>query len=310
MPESREPYFGSVVTAMVTPFDEAGALDVEAAAGLARWLTEHGSNGLVVAGTTGEGSVLSDGERRDLWTAVAEAVTVPVVAGAGTNDTLHSIELTKIATACGVDGILAVTPYYSRPSQQGIFEHFAALSAATHLPVMLYDIPVRTGRRIAAETLLRLAGEVPNVVALKDAAGDVAATARLVARAPGSFQVYSGDDALTLPLLAVGAVGVVSVASHWVGREMGAMIAAASRGDLGGARITNARLLDSFAFESSEAFPNPLPTKALLRSLGLPVGQCRPPMGPAGAELEHEAGQMLHRLGELVPSVPAGRTLG
>lgn len=300
------PRFGAVVTAMVTPFDGGGALDVDGAVTLARWLVDHGSEGLVVAGTTGEGVVLDDEERRTLWEAVAQAVTVPVVAGSGTNDTRHSIELTKAATEAGVDGILLVTPYYNRPSQRGLFEHFAATAQATALPVLLYDIPVRTGRRIGADTMVRLHAEVPNIVGVKDAAGDVAGTARLVARTPDSFEVYCGDDALTLPMLSIGAVGVVSVASHWVGHEMGAMLAAWRSGDVAGARAANARLLESFAFESTEDYPNPLPTKAVMRALGLSVGQCRPPMGTAPPELDQEAAVLLGRLPTPAAAAVAG----
>ena len=286
-----------MVTAMVTPFDAEGALDLDAAAGLARWLTEHGSEGLVVGGTTGEGPVLSDAERTDLFAAVAEAVTVPVIAGSGTNDTAHSVALTEAATAAGADAVLVVTPYYNRPSQAGLYEHFATVAAATTLPVLLYDIPVRTGRRISCDTMVRLATEVPNIVGVKDAAGDPAGSARLLCHTPEHFELYSGDDALTLPFLALGGVGVVSVAAHWVGREMGEMIAAFAKGDIEGARHANARLIDSYEFESTDEFPNPLPAKAACRALGLAVGQCRPPMGAAPPELEGEARRLLTRLG-------------
>jgi len=282
---------------MVTPFDDAGAVDLDAAVELARWLVDHGSDGLVLAGTTGEGPVLTDAEATDLWRVVAEAVTVPVLAGTGTNDTAHSIEATRAATDAGVDGVLVVTPYYNRPSQAGLRAHFAAVAAATHLPVVLYDIPVRTGRRIAAETILSLVRDVPNVVAVKDAAGDVAGSARLLMEAPDSFELYSGDDALTLPLLAVGAVGVISVAAHWVGRQMGDMVAAYLTGDVEGARRLNAMLIESYDFESSETFPNPMPTKAACRALGLAVGQCRLPLGGAPPELEGMARMVLSHLG-------------
>jgi 4-hydroxy-tetrahydrodipicolinate synthase len=285
------------MTAMVTPFDAAGRLDVDAAVILARWLVDHGSDGLVLAGTTGEGPVLTDAERVDLWRAVADAVTVPVLAGAGTNDTRHSIELTKAATAAGVDGVLVVTPYYSRPSQTGLFGHFAAVAAATDLPVVLYDIPVRSGRRIAQATLLRLLDHAPNVVAVKDAAGDPVGSARLLCHTHDGFELYSGDDALTLPLLAVGAVGLISVASHWAGPELGQMIAAHGSGDVAAARHLNARLVESYDFESSDEFPNPLPAKAACRALGLAVGQCRAPMGAAPPELDGEAHRVLMRLG-------------
>ena len=294
----RQARFGAVVTAMVTPFAPDGALDVDAAVTLARWLAGHGSDGLVLAGTTGEGPVLSDEETRQLWQAVTEAVTVPVLAGTGTNDTRHSVELTRMATECGVDGVLVVTPYYSRPSQDGLFDHFSAVAAATPLPVVLYDIPVRTGRRIEPTTMLRLADAVPNIVGVKDAAGDPAAAARLVARAPQGFELYSGDDALTLPLVAVGAVGVVSVCAHWAGREMGEMVAAALKGDIETARAVNARLIESYDFESTPMFPNPMPAKAACRVLGLGVGQCRLPMGEAPPELDGEARRVLTRLGE------------
>jgi 4-hydroxy-tetrahydrodipicolinate synthase len=301
----RQARFGAVVTAMVTPFGSDGALDLDAAVHLARWLADHGSDGLVVAGTTGEGPVLTDDERRDLWRAVVEAVTVPVIAGTGTNDTRHSIELTKTATKVGVDGVLLVTPYYSRPSQAGLFEHFSAVAAATDLPVVLYDIPVRSGRRIATATMLRLATETPNVVAVKDATGDPAGAARLLVHAPGSFDLYSGDDSLTLPLVAVGGVGIISVCAHWAGQEMAEMVAAAAKGDLDTARTLNARLVESYDFESTDEFPNPLPAKAACRALGLPVGQCRPPMGAAPPELEGEALRLLTRLDAAVLR-PAG----
>lgn len=281
---------------MVTPFGDDGSLDLDAAVALARWLADHGSEGLVVGGTTGEGPVLSDAERVDLWRAVAEAVTVPVIAGSGSNDTRHSIELTRAATAAGVDAVLVVTPYYNRPSQAGLLEHFAAVAGATHLPVLLYDIPVRTGRRIAAATMLGLVERAPNVVGVKDAAGDPAGTAALIARAPTSFQVYSGDDALTLPLLAVGAVGVISVAAHWAGDRFGQLLAAYGEGDVRRAREVNASLIDSYQFESTEDFPNPLPAKAVCRALGLAVGQCRPPMGPAPVALDDAARALLERL--------------
>ena len=292
----RSARFGAVITAMVTPFALDGSLDVDAAVQLARWLSGHGSEGLVLGGTTGEGPVLSDDELCELWREVSDAVTVPVVAATGTNDTRHSIELTKRAEECGADGVLVVTPYYNRPSQDGLFAHFAAVAGATGLPVVLYDIPVRAGRRIAQPTLLRLAHEVPNVVGVKDATGDPAGAARLLARAPGSFELYSGDDSLTLPLVSLGAVGVISVCSHWAGHEMHRMVHAALDGDLDTARVENARLVESYDFESTEQFPNPLPAKAACRALGLRVGQCRLPLGEAPPELEGEVLRILTRL--------------
>lgn len=293
--------FGAVLTAMVTPFDGEGRLDLDTVAVLARWLVANGSEGLVVAGTTGESPVLTDDEKRDLWRAAAEAVTVPVLAGAGTNDTAHSVGLTRAAEEAGAAGILAVTPYYNRPSQAGMEAHFRAMAAATSLPVLLYDIPVRSGRKIAHHTLVRLAREVPNIVGVKDAAGDLAGSARLVAEAPASFELYSGDDGVTLPLLAVGAVGTVGVATHWTGRLHGQMLGAFAKGDVDAARQINARLLESFAFETGDDAPNPVPAKAMMRVLGLAVGECRLPMGPGPAGLEDRARRVLAALGDAAP---------
>jgi 4-hydroxy-tetrahydrodipicolinate synthase len=289
--------FGRVVTAMVTPFDESGALDVAAAAELARWLVAHGNDGLVLAGSTGEGSVLDDDEKVALWQAVRAAVDVPLVAGSTSNDTAHSVHLTKLAAATGVDGILLVTPYYNRPSQAGIEAHVRTVAAATDLPVLIYDIPIRAGRKIATDTLLRLAAEVPNVVGLKDAAGNPAETAKLIAHAPAGFDVYSGDDNFTLPLLASGAVGVIGVATHWIGARAGQLLDAFEAGDVEKARRINAELLPSFDFEASDEAPNPLPAKALMRALGFPVGQCRLPMGDAPAGLDERAAALVAELG-------------
>ncbi|MHB1488432.1 MAG: 4-hydroxy-tetrahydrodipicolinate synthase [Acidimicrobiales bacterium] len=295
--------FGAVMTAMVTPFDEDGALDLDGAAQLARWLVQDGNDGLVIAGTTGEGSVLTDAEKADLWRAVSEAVTVPVIANVGSNDTAHSVAMARVAAATGAAGVLVVTPYYNRPSQAGILAHFAAVAtAAGGLPVMIYDIPVRTGRRVALETMVTLAGRCPNVIAVKDAAGDPSGSARLATQMPSGFDLYCGDSSLTLPLLAVGASGVIGVASHWSGFEHGEMLAAYWSGDVSRARQINARLLDSFDFEGSEAWPNPVPAKAVMRALGLPSGQCRLPMGPASAELDDRARQIVTDLGRLEPA--------
>ena len=257
---------------------------------------ETGSEGLVLAGTTGESPALTDSEALALFRRVRETVDVPLLAGTGSNATAHAVELTRRAAETGVDGILSVTPYYNRPSQAGIEAHFRAVAAATELPVLIYDIPVRTGRKVTTEVLARLAREVPNVVGVKDAAGDPAETARLMASVPSEFELYSGDDALTLPLVAVGAVGVISVASHWVARQMGEMIGAALDGDLETARKVNARLLASYDFETGDDAPNPVPTKALLRVLGLRVGECRPPMGPAPHGLADRARSVLDGL--------------
>lgn len=281
--------FGEVLVAMVTSFDDDLALDVDGGVALARWLVDRGADGLVLAGSTGEGSSLTDAERRELWSALAEAITVPVLAATGTADTRHSVELSRAAAECGVDGLLVVTPYYARPSQSGLDAHFRAVAEATDLPVLLYDIPVRSGRKIAADTMLRLAHDVPSVVGVKDATADPAATARLIDAAPAGFEVYSGNDQDTLPLLAVGAVGVISVAGNWVPGLFGEMITAFSKGDVDGARTANARLLPSYGFENGDEAPNPLPAKAALRALGHRVGECRLPLGPAPVGLADRA---------------------
>jgi 4-hydroxy-tetrahydrodipicolinate synthase len=275
------PRFGRVLTAMVTPFDDNGDLDLDVARRLARHLQDEGNDGLVVAGTTGEAPVLTDDERLSLFAAVIEAVSIPVIAGAGTNDTAHSVLMTREAEALGAAGILAVCPYYNRPSQAGITAHITAMAEATSLPVMVYDIPVRTGRKITTASLLSLFRTVANVVALKDAAGNPAETAVLVSQLPDGAEVYSGDDGLTLPLLAVGAVGVVGVATHWTAPDHQQLFDLWEKGDTAGARLVNNRLLPSFAFETGDDAPNPIPTKAMMRHLGIPVGQARLPMGDA-----------------------------
>ena len=281
---------------MVTPFSKDGALDVDASVTLARWLVEQGSEGLVITGTTGEGPTVTDEEDWELWRAVAEAVTVPVIAGTTTNDTAHSIHQTRKAEELGCDGILAVTPYYNRPSQAGIYAHFEAVASSTSLPVVLYDIPVRTGRKIETATMLQLAEQVPNIVAVKDAAGNPGETAKVVRDAPEGFEVYSGDDALTLPLLSIGAVGVISVAAHWSAPEHVAMMNAWDSGNASEARRINALLLESFDYESGDFAPNPVPTKAMMRTLGLEVGEPRLPMGPTPQGLEDLAREVYSRL--------------
>jgi 4-hydroxy-tetrahydrodipicolinate synthase len=293
------PRFGRVSTAMVTPFDESGALDLDQAAALARHLVANGSDGLVVAGTTGEAPVLTDVERLALIEAVSQSVSVPVLAGTTTNDTEHSVGLTRQAASLGAAGVLAVTPYYNRPSQAGLLGHFSAVAEATSLPVVLYDIPLRTGRKILASTVLSLVERQANVVGVKEASGDLAGAAELIAAAPPSFEVYSGDDVLTLPLMSIGAVGVISVASHWIGTELRECLEAFVAGDPCRATELNQALLSSFRFEGSDRWPNPLPSKAILRAQGLKVGQCRWPMGPADDELEAAAAALLRELGVL-----------
>jgi 4-hydroxy-tetrahydrodipicolinate synthase len=284
---------------MVTPMHDDGSVDYDGVATLARYLQDNGNDGLVVTGTTGESPVLTDEERVNVWRAAVEAVTIPIIAGSGTNDTAHSVEMTKAAQGVGAAGILAVTPYYNRPSQSGMYGHFKAIADSTDLPVMLYDIPIRSGRKIANETFLQLIADCSNIVANKDAAKDPTSTAVLLRDAPDYFEVYSGDSSLTLAFLAVGACGVVGVASHWSAAAQKDMIEAFFKGDVDRARELNAALAASYEFEGSDAFPNPVPTKAVMRCLGLPVGECRLPMGPGSPDLDAAAAKLLASLGSL-----------
>lgn len=288
--------FGQVITAMVTPFDDAGAVNIDEAVRLARWLQDNGNDGLVLTGTTGESSTLTDDEKIDLWDAVSKAVTIPVIAGTGSNDTIHSVHLTKEASKRPIAGVLAVCPYYNRPSQSGIAAHINAMAAATSLPVIVYDIPVRTGRKISTNTLLNLAHETPNIVGVKDAAGNPAETAVLMSQAPKDFLLYSGDDGLTLAFLAYGAVGVIGVATHWAAIDHQEMINAFKAGDVSKARHINNRLVESFAYETGDDAPNPIPTKVMMEVLGFKVGDARLPMGPAPATHRAKAEAVLANL--------------
>ncbi|MBC7601385.1 MAG: 4-hydroxy-tetrahydrodipicolinate synthase [Ramlibacter sp.] len=289
-------HWGAVLTAMVTPFDKQGRLDLDAAQRLAKFLAEHGNDGLIVAATTGEAPTLSDDERRDLLKAVAQAVTIPVLAGTGTYDTHHTIELTKQARGLGAAGVLLVSPYYNRPPQAGIEAHFRAAAAATDLPVMIYDVPIRTGRRVARDVLLRLFREVPNIVAFKDATGDPPAAAALIAQAGEHFDLYSGDDSFTLPLMAVGAVGIVGTSTHWTAAHFSEMFAAFGRGDVMRARELNAQLQDSFEFINTEESVYPMSIKAMLKTLGQDVGECRLPLPPTPEGVAERAKQVWNNL--------------
>lgn len=274
--------FGRVVTAMVTPMTEDGALDLEAAARLAAYLADHGHDGLVVSGTTGEASTTSDVEKFELLRAVIGAVggRIQVIAGCGTNDTVHGGELGRLARRAGADGVLATTPYYSKPTQDGVIAHIEAIAAAAELPVMLYDVPGRTGLPLATETIVHLAGH-ELVVALKDAKGNVAATSEVRRRAP-ELAVYSGSDELNLPLLALGAVGVVSVLGHLAGPELRTLIDAFGAGDVATAWTIHNRLLPGAL--GLFRFASPAPVKAALADRGLCTPSVRLPLLPATGE--------------------------
>lgn len=292
--------FGRVLTAMVTPFRDDGALDLDGAARLARWLVDHGNDGLILAGTTGEGATLSDDEKVELWHAVRAAVDVPLLAGTGSNDTRHTIGLSRRAAETGVDALLLVSPYYNRPPQAGLVAHMRAVAESVDLPVVLYDVPGRTGRAMSVDTIVELATDVPNVVGIKDARGNPFECAQVVARAPDDFDVYSGDDALTLPLLAVGAVGVIGVATHWTGALHAEMIGAFDKGDHQTARELNARMLESFAYEATDLWQHAAGVKTLLAEVGLPGGPCRLPLPPVPDEARARARQIIDSL-EVTP---------
>ncbi|HEY3503644.1 MAG TPA: 4-hydroxy-tetrahydrodipicolinate synthase [Actinocatenispora sp.] len=282
--DPRRP-FGRLLTAMVTPFGPDGALDVDGAQRLAEYLVdEQGNDGLVISGTTGEAPTTSDREKETLLRAVVEAVgdRARIVAGVGTNDTAHTVELARSAEKAGAHGLLVVTPYYSKPPQAGLLAHFTRVAEATALPAMLYDIPGRSGVPIETETLLRLADH-PNIVAVKDAKGDIAASSAVTGH--GGLAYYSGEDKLTLPLLAVGAVGVVGTPTHLIGRETKAMIEAFESGDHAGALALHHRLLPVFTgFFRTQGV---ILVKAALSARGLPAGPVRPPQVDAtAAEVE------------------------
>jgi 4-hydroxy-tetrahydrodipicolinate synthase len=281
---------------MVTPFDPDGAIDFTVAAQLATFLASEGSEGLVVGGSTGEGSSLSDDEKLDLFACVAEAVTIPVLAGSTFANTQASVALTTQVKATGVAGVLATTPAYARPNQAGIAGHLGAIAESTPLDVMLYDVPVRTGRKIASATTIDLVRQHKNIIAMKDASGDTASAAHTKSVLGDSFDLYSGDDSMLLAFMGVGAVGIVSVAAHWAGPEVAGIVHAAARGDWVEAQRLNEVAAKSFAFESTEAYPNPMPSKAALRALGIRVGECRLPHGPSDPDLDAAAAEIVASL--------------
>ncbi|MBC3986010.1 4-hydroxy-tetrahydrodipicolinate synthase [Streptomyces sp. AC536] len=273
--------FGRVLTAMVSPFTADGALDLDGAQRLAAHLVDAGNDGLIINGTTGESPTTSDAEKADLVRAVVEAVgdRAHIVAGASTNDTRHSVELARSAAAAGAHGLLAVTPYYSKPPQEGLLRHFTAIADATELPVMLYDIPGRSGVPISTETIVRLA-EHPRIVANKDAKGDLGRASWAIARSRLAW--YSGDDMLNLPLLSVGAVGFVSVVGHLVSPELRALLDAHLTGDVAKAAEIHQKLLPVFTgmFRTQGV----ITTKAALALQGLPAGPLRLPLVELSAD--------------------------
>lgn len=294
-PRSSAP-FGRVLTAMVTPFAPDGSLDLDAAARLATHLVDAGNDGLVLSGTTGESPTTTDAEKEALIRAVLDAVgdRATIVAGSGTNDTRHAIELSRQAEKAGAHGLLVVTPYYNRPPQEGLLAHFRTVADSTGLPVMLYDIPGRTGTPIGTETLIRLA-EHERIVAVKDAKYDLAATTEVLARTDLAY--YSGADELNLAWLCVGAVGIVSVVGHVAAREYAAMVRAVDAGDLATARTIDRRLVPAVKGIMTRT-QGVIASKAAMQLLGvLPTRTVRQPLPAAGEELVEQLRSDLQQAG-------------
>jgi 4-hydroxy-tetrahydrodipicolinate synthase len=277
--------FGQVLTAMVTPFDAYGDVDFNATKTLVDYLIDNGTDGIVVAGTTGESPTLTTDEKIALFKFVVDAARgrVPVIAGTGSNNTRASISLTKQAEEAGVDGIMLVAPYYNKPSQEGMYQHFKAIAESTRLPIMLYNIPGRSAVNISADTIVRLS-QIGNIVAVKEASGNLDAMAAIINQAPSDFTLYSGDDGLTLPVLSIGGAGVVSVASHVIGNEMQEMVNHFKSGRIQEAATAHRRLLP--LMKALFAAPNPAPVKAALNMNGLQVGGLRLPLLPLSDEEE------------------------
>ncbi|MBO8125918.1 MAG: 4-hydroxy-tetrahydrodipicolinate synthase [Firmicutes bacterium] len=269
---------GVVLTAMVTPFKEDGRVNYEVAANLAQELVANGSDGLVVSGTTGESPTLTEEEKLKLFSAVVEAVggKATVIAGTGSYSTKESVKLTTLSEKTGVDGVMCVSPYYNKPTQEGLYRHFKAIAESTTLPVIIYNVPGRTGVNVEPDTVIRLARDVSNVVAVKEASGNLDQVAKIRREAPSSFLIYSGEDHLTLPILAVGGHGVISVASHLVGSEIKEMCTAYARGDVKRAQDIHLRLWP--LFKALFVRTNPIPVKMALKMLGFEVGGFRLPL--------------------------------
>lgn len=271
--------FGRVLTAMITPFNADYSVNYEAAAEVAKHLVANGNDGLVVAGSTGESATMSAEEKLRLFSTVLDAVgdRATVIAGTGSNDTLASIKMTQDAEKLGVHGAMLVGPYYNKPPQEGFYQHFKMIATETKLPIILYNVPGRTASNILPPTIARLS-EIPNIVAVKEASGSLEQVSEIVRTARPGFQVYSGDDGLTLPVLSVGGCGVISVAGHVVAARMQEMIAAYFTGDVKKAQSIHIQLMPFF--KVIFVTTNPIPIKAAVNLMGLPGGELRPPMVP------------------------------
>lgn len=283
----KKPYFGRLLTAMVTPFNADGSINYEAGADFADWLLANGSDGLVVEGSTGEAATMDMDEKIKFMQTIVARVNgrAKIVAGAGTNCTASTIDLVKKMEACGVDGVLVVGPYYNKPTQEGYYQHFAAVAKATKLPIIVYNVPGRTGGNIAPETVARLATDFSNIVAIKEAAGNVAQTAELYRVLPEDFSIYSGDDGLILPFLSVGACGLISVLANVNGNILQQLMQAYSEG-----RVKDAADLNKVMVPLAKAMfieSNPIPIKAAVTKVtGIEAGAPRLPLTPISAAAE------------------------
>lgn len=275
------PYFGRLLTAMVTPFNADGSVNYEKAADLAEWLINNGSDGLVVAGSTGEAATMSAEEKLELFRVVVNRINkrVPVIAGTGSNNTADSVKMTKMAEAMGVDGALIVGPYYNKPTQEGFYQHFAAVAQSTGLPIIVYNVPGRTASNISPAIVARLAADFENIVAIKEAAGNVAQVAELYSVLPEEFTIYSGDDGLILPFMSVGATGLISVLSNIGGGILQDVMQAYEDGRVREAAKLNARMVPLANAMFIET--NPIPVKAAVTLVtGIDAGQPRLPLTP------------------------------
>lgn len=283
----KKPYFGRLLTAMVTPFNADGSINYEAGADFADWLLANGSDGLVVEGSTGEAATMDMDEKIKFMQTIVARVNgrAKIVAGAGTNCTASTIDLVKKMEACGVDGVLVVGPYYNKPTQEGYYQHFAAVAKATKLPIIVYNVPGRTGGNIAPETVARLAADFSNIVAIKEAAGNVTQTAELYRVLPEDFSIYSGDDGLILPFLSVGACGLISVLANVNGNILQQLMQAYSEG-----RVKDAADLNKVMVPLAKAMfieSNPIPIKAAVTKVtGIEAGAPRLPLTPISAAAE------------------------
>ncbi len=290
--------FGSLVTAMITPFDGNLKVDYDKVSSLIQYLFDHASEAVVVSGTTGESPSLTVEEKLRLFrTAVdAAASKMKVVAGTGSNTTRETIELSRLAEETGVDGLMLVTPYYNKPSQEGLYEHFKSVAEAVSLPIMLYNVPGRTGVNMSADTCLRLAA-IDNIVAVKEASGNVEQITQICSNAPAGFYLYSGDDIMTMPVLSVGGVGVVSIASHLAGKKIKEMIDAFLSGDVHKAVTIHQYLAP--LFNALFMTTNPIPVKEAMRLLGLDSGKLRLPLTPMPPEMSQKLATLMEKYGYL-----------